>query len=304
MHTYKGTRWLATLPLLAMVCACAPDGNLESMMVFSNTLVSKKTQCIAETGGGATTEAQQLGVLDLMVANHYWMYPMIFNGLSSSQETLGLSPAQMALDAHTISIKGAWVTYEIDGLEGSYLDGAETTLTKQWLPTSGSVLPEAFQTVKLEAVPPTIVNALDKDKAFDRIGSAGYLTLTLKFEGVMADGTVVHSDDFHYAITVCRGCLTTYEVAPQDCCKFEASPEFFPCFPGQDERYSCLSGCFLVDRDRPDRYAQKMALFAGFTKSLEVDLTSLELPEWFLLKIAEVPGQNETETPPEEDAGT
>ena len=307
MRRNKGLSWLIGLSLVAGLSACAPDGNLESVMIFSNVSVSKKTQCIAETGGGATTETRPIGVLDLMVANHYWMYPMIYNGLDTTLNTTEASPKEMSADAHVVTVRGAWVTYEIDGLKGQY-DGGETVLPKQWLPTSGSVLPLAYATLKIEAVPPNIALALDRDLAFDPLGSAGYLNVGVTFEVSMGDGSVLHTETFYYPITVCRGCLTSYEAPPVRCCDWQIAPDFFPCFPGQDERYSCLTGCWLIYRDRVDRFAQKMAMMEGYITNLSFVISTLFFPEGFTALISPLPGDaltedayNERENPPEEN---
>jgi hypothetical protein len=192
-------------------------------------------------------------------------------------------------------VKGAWVTYEMDGLLGDYEDGEPTVLAKQWLPTSGAVQPLTYLTLKIEAVPPPIALKLDRDIAFDPLGSAGTLTLGVSLEVTLGDGSVLQTEPFYYPITVCRGCLTSYEAKPTRCCDWLIAPDFFPCFPGQDERYSCLTGCWLIWRDRVDRYAEKMAMLEGFITNLGVDLTTLALPEDFTALIQPVPGDELTE---------
>ncbi len=296
MRKYKGLTWLLALFIGTWFSGCAPDGDLESVMVFSNVLVSKKTQCISESGGGPTSETRPIGVLDLMVANHYWMYPMLYNGLDTTISTVEKGVTEMSIDGHTMSVKGAWVTYEIAGLQGDYETGEPTVLAKQWLPTSGSALPLTYLTVKIEAVPPPIALALDRDKAFDALGAAGYLTLGVSLEVTLGDGSMLHTETFHYPITVCRGCLTSYEAQPDRCCDWQIAPDFFPCFPGQDERYSCLTGCWLVWRDRVDRYAQKMAMFEGYISNLGVPVEEILTftPEGFQELIAPIPGDNLT----------
>lgn len=301
MREYKKLPWLIGLLVTAWLNACAPDGDLESIMVFSNVAVSKKTQCIAETGGGASSETRPIGVLDLMASNHYWMFPMMYNGLTTTQNTVELTPAEISLDSHTIAVRGAWVTYQIDGLLGHWDGDTETVLEKQWVPTSGSILPLAFMTFQIEAVPPPIALALDNDIAFDTLGSAGTLTLGVTIEGTLGDGTVVHTQPFYYPITVCRGCLTTYDVRPSLCCNKLIEPDFHPCFPGQDERYSCQIGCWLVYRDQVTRYAQKMAMFEGYTNSLADDLDTLPLPDEFLTRAGLFVEEEVPEEAPEEE---
>lgn len=303
MRDCKGLSWLIGLIVIAGLSACAPDGDLESIMVFSNIAVSKKTQCIAETGGGATSEPRPIGTMDLLVANHYWLFPMVYNGLAPTQTTVELSPTEMSLDAHVVTIRGAWVTYHIEGLQGNWETGEDTVLPKQWVPTSGSVLPLGFGTMVIEAVPPPIARALDNDTAFDATGSAGYLIVGVTLEGSLGDGSVVHTEPFYFPITVCRGCLVSYGVRPDECCDFLATPEFFPCFPGQDERYSCLTACWLTMFDRVDRYAQKMALIEGYVSSLAVNLDEIELPDDFLERIAPLPTGTQPDEPPEEEGG-
>ncbi len=303
MQKYKGLSWLIGLTVIAGLSACAPDGDLESVMVFANVAVSKKSQCIAPTSSGATTETRGIGTMDLLVANHYWVFPMLYNGLTTTEGTVGKSAQEMSLNAHMISVRGAWITYDIAGLQGHWETGAETELPKQWVPTSGSVLPLTFGTIKLEAVPPPIARALDNDKAFDTLGSAGYLTVGITIEASLGDGSVIHTEPFYYPITVCRGCLVSYDVRPDECCDFLDAADFFPCFPGQDERYSCLTACWLVLYDRVDRYAQKMAVIEGHVSTLAANLDGITLPQDFLDRIAPLPDGAPPEEEPEAGGG-
>jgi hypothetical protein len=286
------TKLLLVFAVVGMLGACAPDGDPETLMIFTNVMVGTKTQCQIKPGGGASVESRQLGVLDLLVANRYFVFPLVYNGLTAVEEATGVTAESMNLESHTVTLQGAWVTYEIDGLVGPYdSPGTPAKLEKQWVPAVGSLLPENYGTVGLEAVPPPIGMLLDQDAAFNQLGSGGYLIISVQLEGTMADGTVVHSTEFHYPVIVCRGCLTTYEVPPDQCYKYPIQPDEYPCFPGQDERYSCMTGCWINDRDRPDRYAEKMAMISGFIMDLNVDLNTLELPPGFVEQIAPKPGQ-------------
>jgi hypothetical protein len=283
------------------VASCAPEGDPETAIVFANMAVGEKTQCVAPASGGSSVETRPVGVLDLLLANRYKMFPIVFNGLSSVETTLGVGVKTLALEGHILTFKGAWISYSIDGLLGQYEDGAATKLPKQFIPTTGAVEPEKFGIVEIEVVPPPIVQLLDKDMAFDQLGTGGYMIATVVLEGQLSDGTMVHTPEFHYPITVCRGCLTSYEVIEERCCLFEDAPAMFPCFPGQDSRYSCLLGCWLTYRDRPDRYAEKMAMLNGYIKSLNVDLTEVPMPDWFLERIAPVPGTYNYVSPGDEE---
>lgn len=226
--------------------ACSPEGEANSLYVVGNQLVGKKTQCIAKATGG-TLDLNAMGVMDLTGTNTYWLFPMVINRWEELSKTTGLDSPQGYLNPHVVLIKGAWVSFKMDGLLGPY-DATErgkdglplnptdlSALGEVWVPTSGSVDPGTASPLKIMAVPPFVGNMLDKDIAFNKVYSGGILTVTVVIEGVQIDGSEVHSMPFHFPIMVCRQCLVVYDVPPERSHLKSEPATAIPCFPGQDE---------------------------------------------------------------------
>ena len=254
---------LVFVVLLALSTGCAQSGDSTSFFVGGNTVVNRKTLCVAKASGGAK-EFNAIGKMDLMATNHYWMFPVMMNGMDPLETTTGLSSTEGHLETNTITLKGAWVSYDIDGLQGPWYcqgeDVCETDLPDDvWVPATGVVEPMESLPTFLEAIPPTVGRMLDDDVAFDPVYSGGMLTVTITLVARMADGSDIESPEFQFPIIVCRNCLTGYDVAEWMCCARETTPSAVPCFPGQDEGYSCIVGCSLLAESGP-RWIEKWAL--------------------------------------------
>jgi len=285
--------FVVTLLALATVVACAPTGENESLFLYGNLLVGRKTQCVAKAGGGASVEQRSMGIVDLLMAKRYLLFPIIANQLQPSSVATGITPTELGLEANNITIKGFWVEYQLEGLKGPHPDYVDangetpesTDLPKQWCPAAGTVPVNMMAPSIFEVIPPPIMQVLDADKAFDEWGSAGMMTVTVVLEGFLGDGTLVHSPEYHFPITVCRGCLLQYDQQPQNCCSYAFEPANYPCFPGQDDGYSCLTACWELDMTpNSDRAKLKKAMVAGYIDNLNVKWDELEplLPEGFI----------------------
>jgi hypothetical protein len=280
---------VVVLLIAGIVGACAPTGENEAIFIYGNLLVDKKTQCQAKPGGGANVVQRSLGTLDLLMAKRYLFFPIIANQLQPSAVATGVSTQELALEANNISVKGFWVSYAIEGLKGPYdaeTEDAKTVLEQHWAPASGTVPANSLGPSLIELLPPPVIQALDKDKAFDDWGSAGIMTVTIVLEGMLGDGTLVHSTEYHFPLVICRGCLTQYEVPPDECWRENFEPTNYPCFPGQDDGYSCLTACYELDLAyNSDRAMLKKAMVVGYTDTLGgLDIEDLEpyLPEGFI----------------------
>jgi len=286
MKNYTGI--LLAAIVLGSGWGCAPEGEPQTLWVYANQLVNRKTQCTAKSTGGKVAEIMPNGIMDILVTNRYVMYPAVKNGLTPQVQSLGQDETTMHLESNVIQLKGGWVTYRLQGLLGQFGtddgDGGlvETKLPKQWVGTSGAVEPGTILPAQIELVPPPVGALLDNDVAFDGRGSAGWLSATLVMEGTMTDGTVVQSPEFHYSVKVCRGCMVAYDVWPSECCKFLSSPAIYPCFPGQDEPYSCLLGCWLNSFASDERSILKRAMLAGYVNTLATTVEEENLPDSLL----------------------
>jgi len=253
-----------------------------TFLVIGNQLVTRKMQCVIKVGGGAL-EFQPIGVLDLLQTNQYYMFPVVKNQLTNVTATIGVDPASMVLEPHNISITGARVDYSMAGLEGPWNAGAtlfadtpdemevpdETRLPGSvWVPTSSVVEPDVQMPFKLEVVPPSVGQLLDRDKAFDELYSAGILKVVVVLVGFLGDGTEVHSPEFHFPIKVCRGCLVGYDVPPESCVSDEFMAAYVPCFPGQDESTPCTMVDELLWHSDLDRGKRKAGLLVHCINSL------------------------------------
>jgi len=255
-------------------------------VIQGNLVVSEKTRCVIQATGGSTFEARSIGVLDLLLGRRYYLFPVVTNNLPLEGAISGAKPANLTLEGNSVTLRGAWISYKLDGLKGHYGSGAATQLPKQFAPTMVTLAPGVVNGAQIEVVTPQIAMALDNDAAFNKLGSGGYMMLGIYLEGTTANGDVVRSEEFSFPIFVCRGCLASYDVVPEDCCQFLKAPDKFPCYPGQDERYSCLLGCWLNLLERPERFAEKAAMVSGYIQDLSTDLGKTTLPEWFSKKIA------------------
>jgi len=244
------------------------------LIVKANQSVNRKAQCALKATGTAQ-EFRAFGVMDLLQTNRYVMFPLVENQLPK-KGSAATGQYVMSLDSSTVTLQGAWFNYSIDGLEGPY-DGSatETSLPSDvYIATAGSVEGDGGRiTVALEAIPPSVGALLDRDKAFDDIYRGGVLSVEMVLQGFMADGTEVHTPPFVFPVTVCRGCLLTYPVAPKLCCPATVEITVSPCQPGQDEGTECPLACVILT-SQLDRADKKMAMVLGYVSSLADSLSA------------------------------
>lgn len=267
---------IGSLAAMMLVGCVAEDPTV--FYVMANQLVTRKVQCIVKGGSSGSVEAQSVGYFDLLQANRYLMFPMIQNQMPELDKAVGQNESTMHLDPHTITITGAWVTYEMQGLQGPYNAGAagpdgepiaaETKLPgKVFVPASGAIAPDNAGTVMIEVIPPAVGMMLDSDVAFDQMYVAGMLQTKVVMQGYLLDGTEVHTPPFNFAIKVCRGCLVNFDVPPKECCNASTEVSYVPCWPGQDEASPCRIACDLLYQGSP-RAVEKRALLMSKTDSL------------------------------------
>jgi len=259
---------LSRLMLLTFLLpACAPDSLTGGLYVIAGQAVSLKTQCMAKAGGGST-EIRSIGVMDLTLTNDYIFYPIIKNEMDPLDQSTGQTSESGYLNMNPINIKGAWITYSIEGLQGPWDGNGKTKLAKTFVPTSGTVEPDGgTTTVALQVVPPWIGTELDRDKAFDSYLSGGYMTLGIKIEGETLDGTIVRSSTFHFPLLLCRTCLVGILVGGDT-----EEGETQVCTPGQDYLVGPMMATALVGAWQPDRWQKKLAMMQGTIRSLAEEL--------------------------------
>jgi len=259
---------LTAMFLAGVFAGCAPEGTPQALVLQYNSVVSAKNSCVLRPASGAGQETRSVGMLDLLIAPNYLFFPALANKLATATEVSALTSEEGVLEPHLITLTGARVWYEIEGLQGQW-DGSPTILPDEvFAPTSGVVEPSKFIAVIVEILPPAVVRALDGDTAFDNIYSGGYLIAHVVVEGRTLDGMKVRSNEFVYPIHVCRGCLLYWPFSnPLTCCDELKSDEMV-CYPGQDEAFPCDIGCAMVEFD--PRADAKQAMIKKETNTLAV----------------------------------
>jgi len=257
---------IATLLIAGTFAGCAPEGTPQALIIQQNSSVGGETSC--KPPSGSSGPARSTGTLDLLFASRYMFFPGINNALTGAAETSELGTGQGALDPHGITLTGARVWFEIEGLLGQW-DGSPTVLPDElFAPTSGHIAPSGNASISVELLSSTVVKILDGDVAFDNIYSGGYLIAHVVVEGRTLDGTKVRSNEFVFPINVCRGCLLYWPIKdPSKCCDGLTS-ETTVCFPGQDEAIPCDIGCAVVEYD--PRAEAKMSMIMKETNTLSV----------------------------------
>ncbi len=253
------------LMILALLLpACAPDSLTGGFYILAGQAVSPKTQCMAKAGGGAT-EIRSVGVMDLMMTSDYTFYPIVRNEMDPLEATTGQNSETGYLESNPINIKGAWVTYSIEGLQGPWDGDGKSKLPETFVPTSGTVDSDGgVTTVAIQVIPAWIGSVLDRDKAFDAYLAGGYMTLGIKLEGETLDGTTVRSSTFNFPVIVCRACLIGIVLGGS-----EDDLEVPFCSPGQDYPIPGSWAIDLISMWQPERWDKKVAMLEGLIRSLD-----------------------------------
>lgn len=286
--------------LALVLSGCLAEGDPETFYIISTRLINRTAQCQLRATSG-TSEVVPIGTMDLLQTNRYILFPVVKNGFLSVDNVTGLTEENLLAEPNNITITGAWVSYEIDGLQGSYLldedldaDGIADILQldadqdgepdyvasdfqlpeKVFVPTSGFAETEDEVSVALEIIPPTVGMLLDMDKSFNKFYSGGILQTTVVLQAFMGDGTEIHSTEYHFPLRLCRGCLVFYDKEPQNCCQFDTEPDMIPCYPGQEEPSSCSVAC--MNLDGVDRQELKQAMVRRELRDLSGELTGTD----------------------------
>ncbi len=258
---------ISALLIAGVLAGCAPEGTPQALVIQFNSVVGAQNSCkLGVTSGGGAQATRSVGTLDLLFAPNYIFFPAVANMLFEAGETSDLGSEQGSLEPNGVTLTGARVWFEIEGLQGQW-DGSPTILPDEiFAPTSGHIGPGKFGSVMVELIPAKVVNILDGDVAFDNIYSGGYLIAHIVMEGRTLDGDKVRSNEFVYPINVCRGCLLYWPFSdPSNCCD-ELKSDSIVCYPGQDEAIPCDIGCTMVEY--ASRSEAKMAMINKETNTL------------------------------------
>ena len=248
--------------LAVMILGGCAENDPQVMFITGNQAVDSETQCKLQSTGLVTFKP--FGYMDVSLANTYLLFPALSTKLEDTTVVTGNSAQQLVLNSSSIQIVGATVPYDlpIDPTTGPGLGYLENTLApgvaltspdplesaglkENYVFTTGSLTSEEGNAlVALEAVPPYIGEIIKNSPALSERFSSAQILAHVVVEGVMMDGTKVHSNEFVYPINVCNGCLVFYHVS--DCTQLDQDPEIeVPCFPGQDEAVACRL-CYIL----------------------------------------------------------
>ena len=280
-HTWMG------LSALVLMTGCPEH---EPQALWAQGVTDLDQACKAKAGGGQISGGLSEGWLDISVDRiGYWLNVQVTNNLHLSESTSKLGVANGQLDNNSINLTGATVNYDVDGLGVSLPQGF-------FQPAAASALPGVSAVVPVNVFPPQVLAVLRKspvlvgekpirdpliaeclwgvDDNGDRLTDPptwksvplGGRTITVivrvTYEGVLLDGTEVRSNELHFPVNVCTGCLLpAYASAYQfvDVMNSGTSPSdcsTTPCVIGQDrcvEYANCFNQNFMIDASVADR---------------------------------------------------
>jgi len=271
------------------------------LYVLGNMYMDRDMECVLKEQT-STMAMNPIGTMDLLTTQRYFLFPIAENGMQGLEATTGQTAEDLHLETMGISLLGAWVSFEVDGLKGPYwskdLNGdgelsseenrkalekrldtgdlpstAIYELPKQiYVPTSGLVPANESSPVILEAIPSYIGDFLDADMAFDKLYSGGYIRLHVVLHGKMGDGSEVKAREFVFPVFLCRGCLVSYQVSPATCCdplKEPLEDDQIPCHPAEDDGTPCQIVCGQTAADWERGEAKRQMLLQKISRLSE-----------------------------------
>ncbi len=239
----------ALLPVLLAAAlgatACART-NPQSLLIRGNNLVSSSAGCDFAIGANESGPFRVRGVVDLALADTYWMLPTVEN-LLPAVESIGSAPVTLkALHAedHNVTLTGAILNYELNDISVQSA-GVPSDL---FVHSSMVVSPESLAAIAVEGMPGSVGSRLLQHTRLGTRGQAAEMLIKVILEGHTQAGQVIHSNEFTYPLTVCNGCLP-YNPPGTRCTTLEPEPGEIPCILGQDEKLDCRI-CMFVYGDR------------------------------------------------------
>lgn len=221
--------------LVGLVCvlpACA-EHNAQVMYIAANMDYEALDCQLRATGGQLFYRST--GTLDIGVSNRYRLYPRVFNGMGTSEETTQNSVKELMLENNFIQIVGATIDYDMANVDlGVPLPQGQFVFSATGVESDGGTA-----LMELEIIPPLVGEVLRTAKKLEKPYSSAQLIAYVTLEGKLQDGTTVHSNEFVYPITVCKCCLLFPAL---DDCMFSGDENEkipLPCNPGQDVSLDC-----------------------------------------------------------------
>lgn len=203
------------------------------------------------------------GTLDLMVYNKYDYFPEVFNLMPPTPTVSGNTFEHLRGDSSTVTITGALATLDLNQATGP-LNGwnPPASLLSWYIPFAGSIPGQGVWRGRFPLIPSTLGEQLRARFLADpkRYTTMHRVVVNLSIEGEMADGTTVRTQEVHFPIDLCWGCLVALNVAtpgvgvvdPEQqyavCAQKVVGADFIPpCVAGNDEFLPCGYYCYFCD---------------------------------------------------------
>lgn len=247
--TFLRVAFGSLLVLLPGLLSCAKE-NPQALFIFDAMAMTRQTQC--QIRPGQTAQAvRPYGVLDLAIANNYWLYPRFMNMLEPLNQLTGESGSNLSAETNVLSIQGATVFVDMGELSpvGTDTDKTKRIATMYMIDGVHSFVPAGAEPgeegiVGVQVIRPDLGNVL-QNKMRTLATSSGvtypsvWVTAYVTLEAQTQDRYVIHSNEFAFPIQLCWGCL----VMPI----FEENPQDTPCHVGQDEAIACALCPIVAD---------------------------------------------------------
>jgi len=162
----------------------------------------------------------------------YALFPLLENDLPRPTTGQLVDGNRIALAAWSVSLEPLTGSATLQALFGDQ----NASLVQYNLPTSGSVASGGGLTPSfVDAFPPDLARQVRATGEL-RTGDRFIVQATVHALGDRINGSI-QSDDFHFPITVCEGCL----IGTQGMCPFRSAPANpgNPCNPAQDQTVDC-----------------------------------------------------------------
>ena len=249
LHDTAKRRLRGILPfLLAAVLgasSCART-NPQSLLIRGNVFVNSGSGCEFAVAGNESGPFRTRGVVDLALADTYWMLPTVEN-LLPAVEAIGSAPVnktQLHNEDHNVTVTGAILNYQLNDISVQ----AAGVPSDLFVHSTLVVPPEKLASIPIEAIPGSVGSRLIQHTRLGTRGQAAEMLVKVILEGHTQGGHVLHSNEFVYPLTVCNGCLP-FNPPGTRCTSLDPEPDEVPCIFGQDEKLDCRV-CMLVYGDR------------------------------------------------------
>ncbi len=247
--------------LMTGAAACDLGSNPPALIIRGNQVPEKTEQgCAIPTGGGGQQQFWLAGRLDLAVGSRYRAFLSVQNNFPTLQNLTGFEPTDARLEAGTILLTHAELTYRISQaavLEAFAAHDAAGTLEGLGIPLdaslpttvniTGTIPPQSFNAVQIDLIPANHGILL---RGLPGLADGGQIQVVVDVElvGTRVDGSEIRSGIWSFPITLCNGCGVSFAFPEAIATRPFTHPSLdqpltaeqigTPCTPGVDENVS------------------------------------------------------------------